>query len=68
MTKVVEKPEPTPIAITEDVTAMVDYVRSVEGREAIERGLSDVRKGLVINGENALAVELSRRAAICRRA
>lgn len=68
MTKVVEKPEPTPIAFTQDVTGMADYVRSVEGREAIERGLSDVRQDRVIKGENALAVELSRRAAIRRRA
>jgi hypothetical protein len=68
MTKVAEKPEPTPIAFTEDVTAMADYVRSVEGRDAIERGLSDVRQGRVIRGENALAVELSRRAALRRRA
>ena len=45
MTKVVENPEPAPIAFTEDVTAMADYVRSAEGREAIERGLTDVRQG-----------------------
>ncbi len=62
MTKVAEKPEPAPIAFTEDVTAMADYVRSVEGRETIERGRSDVRRGRIIEGENALAVELRRRA------
>jgi hypothetical protein len=68
MTKVAEKPELAPIAFTEDVTAMADYVRSVEGREAIERGLIDIRQGRVVKGENSLAVELSRRAAIRRRA
>ena len=41
----------------------VDYVRSTKGREAIERGLSDIKHGRVIAGADALASELKRRAA-----
>jgi hypothetical protein len=58
----------TPIALTHDLTAMADYVRSIDGREAIERGLSDIRQGRIIEGEDALAAELKQRAGVRRRA
>ncbi len=59
--------EIAPVALTDDVAAMADYVRSAEGRAAVARGLADVREGRIIQGENALAEELTRRAAIRRR-
>jgi hypothetical protein len=67
MTKTAEIMDVTPIALTDDVTAMADYVRSAQGREAIERGLSDIQQGRTIEGEGKLADELKRRAAIRRR-
>jgi hypothetical protein len=51
-----------PVALTDDLAAMSDYVRSAEGRAAIERGLSDIRQGRTIEGGGALAAELKRRA------
>lgn len=68
MTKTAEKLDATPIALTDEVAAMADYVRSPDGRAAIERGLSDIRQGHVIEGKDALAVELKRRAGTRRRA
>ena len=68
MTKTADKLDVTPIALTDDLTAMADYVRSPDGRAAIERGLSDIRQGRVIEGKDTLAVELKQRAAIRRRA
>jgi hypothetical protein len=47
---------------------MADYVRSAAGRQAVERGLSDLQQGRVTAGASALAVELKRRAASRRRA
>lgn len=68
MSKVAEPQyDVAPIAFTDEFTAMADYVRSVEGHTAIARGLSDIREGRIIEGENALATELTRRAAIRRR-
>jgi len=63
MTKTAKKPDIAPVALTDDVAAMTDYVRSPEGRGAIVRGLSDIREGRVITGKHALSVELKRRAA-----
>jgi hypothetical protein len=63
MTKIFPTPTVAPVALTDGVAAMADYVRSAEGREAIERGLSDIKHGRVISGTNALAAELKRRAA-----
>ncbi|GEM_PF-6998202 len=68
MTKTADKLDVTPIALTDEVAAMTDYVRSPGGRAAIERGLSDIRQGRVIEGKDALAVELKKRAATRRRA
>jgi hypothetical protein len=62
MTKVQEKPDVTPVALTDDLTAMTDYVRSLEGRKAIERGLADIQHGRIIEGKDALSTELKRRA------
>ena len=56
----------TPVAITDDLTAMADYVRSADGRQAIERGMADIRDGRTIAGEDALASELNKRASIRR--
>jgi hypothetical protein len=67
MTKTVPTPTVTPVALTDDVAAMADYVRSAEGREAIERGLSDIKHGRVLAGANALSPELKRRAASRRK-
>lgn len=53
----------TPVALTDDLAAMSDYVRSTEGRAAIERGLADIRHGRTIEGKGALAAELKARAA-----
>ena len=39
MAKVAEKMDVTPVAFTDDLAEMADYVRSPEGRAAIERGL-----------------------------
>ncbi|MGI8570303.1 MAG: hypothetical protein ACR2KT_15265 [Methylocella sp.] len=68
MTTTADRTDVTPIAITDDLTAVADYVRSPEGREAIERGLSDIEHGRIFEGKNALAIELKQRAAIRRRA
>jgi hypothetical protein len=59
--------EAAPVALTDDLAGMADYVRSVEGRAAIARGIADLREGRIIEGENALAEELTRRAAVRRR-
>jgi hypothetical protein len=42
---------------------MADYVRSIEGREAIECGLSDIQRGPTIGGKDTLAAELKHSAA-----
>jgi hypothetical protein len=67
MTKILPTPTIAPVALTDDVAAMADYVRSAEEREAIERGLSDIKHGRVIAGADALAPELKRRAASRRK-
>jgi len=59
--------EIAPVALTDDFAGMADYVRSVEGRAAIARGIADLQQGRIIEGENALAEELTRRAAARRR-
>ena len=62
MTRTANKDEITPVALTDDFAAMADYVRSPEGRGAIERGLTDIREHRVVVGDRALATELKRRA------
>jgi len=62
MTAATKKPAATPVALTDDVTAMSAYVRSPEGKAAIERGGADLREGRIVEGRNALATELNRRA------
>jgi hypothetical protein len=52
----------TPVALTDDVAEMADYVRSPEGRAAIEAGLLDIQEGRTLEGTGALAIELKRRA------
>ena len=54
--------KPTPIALTDDVAEMADYVRGREGREAIEAGLLDIQEGRTLGGKGTLAAELKRRA------
>jgi hypothetical protein len=66
MTAAAKKPGATPVALTDDVTAMAAYVRSAEGRVTIERGQADLREGRTIEGKDALAAELHRRAAARR--
>lgn len=68
MIKTADKLDAIPVALTDEVAAMTDYVRSPSGRATIERGLSEIRQGRVIEGKDALAVELKKRAAIRRRA
>ena len=55
MTKIEEKLEIAPVALTDDFAAMADYARSPEGRAAVERGLADIRQGRFIEGPGALA-------------
>ena len=62
MLKIEEELDVTPVALTDDLSAMTDYVRSLEGRGAIERGLADIRHGRIIEGKDALSTELKRRA------
>jgi predicted transcriptional regulator len=57
----------TPVALTDDVAEMADYVRSREGRAAIEAGLLDIQEGRTIEGRGVLAAELRRRAEERRR-
>jgi hypothetical protein len=57
----------TPVALTDDVAEMADYVRSREGREAIEMGLRDIQEGRTLEGKGMLANELKRRAKERRR-
>lgn len=45
MEKVDNKFNLTPVALTDDVAEMADYVRSREGRAAIEAGLLDIQEG-----------------------
>ena len=61
MTKVDDKLDVTPVALTDELTAMVEYASSPEGRAAIERGLADIRDGRIIEGKGTPAV-LKRRA------
>jgi len=68
MAKVADKMDVTPVAFTDDLAEMADYVRSPEGRAAIERGLQDIEDGRMFEGRGALAVELKRRADERRRA
>ena len=62
MTKIEDKLDVTPVALTDDHAAMADYARSAEGRAAIERGVADIRHGRIIEGAGALSAELKRRA------
>jgi hypothetical protein len=66
MTRTTEKIAATPVALTDETAEMADYVRSPDGRAAIERGLADIRQGRTIGGKDALAAELKRRAAVRR--
>ena len=66
MSKLAEKLDVTPVAFTDEVAEMADYVRSTEGRTAIEDGLLDLQEGRTIEGEGALAAELKRRAEVRR--
>jgi len=68
MTKVADKLDVTPVAFTDDLAEMADYLRSPEGRAAIERGLQDIEHGRMFEGKGALAAELKRRAEERRRA
>ena len=61
MAKVAESLDVTPIAFTDDLAEMADYVRSPEGRAAIERGLQEIEDGRMFEGTDALASELKRR-------
>jgi hypothetical protein len=61
-TKAGSVPVVTPVALTRDVTEMVDYVRSEPGRAAIDRGLRDINESRVLTGKGSLAKELDRRA------
>jgi hypothetical protein len=51
MTKVEDKLDVMPVAITDELTAMAEYASSREGREAIQRGLADIRHGRTIEGK-----------------
>jgi hypothetical protein len=53
--------------LTGDVAELADYVRSREGREAIETGLLDIQEGRTLEGKGTLALELKRRATERRR-
>jgi hypothetical protein len=67
MSKVTDELDVTPVAFTNDVAEMADYVRSPEGRAAIDNGLLDIQEGRTIEGKGALAAELKRRAEVRRR-
>ena len=66
MSKITDKLDVTPVAFTNDVAEMADYVRSPEGRAAIENGLLDIQEGRTIESKGALAAELKRRAEVRR--
>lgn len=66
MGNVDDKVDVTPIALTDDLTAMADYVSSAEGRAAIARGIADIQQGRIIEGQGALSTELKRRAEMRR--
>jgi len=66
MSKLAEKLDVTPVAFTDEVAEMADYVRSPEGRTAIEDGLLDLQEGRTIEGKGVLAAELKRRAEVRR--
>lgn len=66
MNNVGDKADVSPIALTDDLTAMADYVSSPEGQAAISRGIADIREGRFIEGRGALAAELKRRADLRR--
>ena len=68
MVKVKETLDEMPIALTDEVAAMADYVRSAEGRASIQHGLADLQADRNISGKGALAAELNRRAASRRSA
>ena len=68
MARVAENLDVTPIAFTDDLAEMADYVRSPEGRAAIERGRQEIEEGRMFEGNGALASELKRRARERRRA
>jgi hypothetical protein len=67
MTKVDDKLDVTPVALTDELTAMAEYASSHEGRAAIQRGLADIRDGPIIEGKGALSAVLKRRAKFARR-
>ena len=62
MTKVDDKLDVTPVALTDQLTAMAEYASSREGRAAIQRGLADIRDGRIIEGKGTLSAVLKRRA------
>ena len=66
MSNIDDKVPVTPIALTDDLTAMADYVSSSGGRAAISHGIADIREGRFIEGRGALAAELKRRADLRR--
>ncbi len=68
MVKANETLDEMPVALTDEVAAMADYVRSAEGHTAIQHGLADLQAGRIISGKGALAAELKRRAVQRRRA
>jgi hypothetical protein len=55
-----EKLDVTPALISDDFAEMTDYVRTAEGRRAIERGFSDIREGRVIDEKGSLSADLGR--------
>lgn len=67
MSKVKDSIDVTPVAFTNDVAEMADYVRSAEGRSAIENGLRDIQENRTVKGKGTLAAELKRRAEMRRR-
>ena len=65
--KIADKLDVTPVAFTNDVAEMADYVRGPRSRAEIEGGLRDIQEGRTIEGRGALAAELTRRAETRRR-
>ena len=47
------------IALTDDVTAMDDYVRSEQGRAALDRGLSDIADSRAQSSQTRISTTLN---------
>lgn len=55
MSKTIKIIDIATIVVTDDAGSMINYVRTPEGRDAIARGLTDIRQGRYFVREPMLA-------------